>query len=414
MTHLRRLAVFTLVLTALSGGANVPITHAAESSYTVNIPAGFSTIANHLNRGGSTVAELLPAVPEGTLLYKFDAKTSGYTINAFQSGSWLRPFETLRPGEGAFIRNPGNEFAITFTGTNPSNVDFPPIYRGLNFVSLPAPSETPLPKPNPGEAIFRWQSHRQSYRTSTFDDLDNAWIPPLESFGKLGESFFYRGSVRRSAPPATTEPLSSGTLYFSTHVLEARAPDFSESNSVLGDAWRAVDARVMRADGTAPGDEFTAQLFAGAAGTAPEMLAPLLPATKFYSSGTLAGYVRPVMVTPAIPAGARATLVLRVYNGASFADSSVRGESPPITVTMGGGTLLAAVLAGLQGFSLPAVPPTSGRITYERIAGGLVLIYSGTLQSADVVTGPYSDVSGATSPTRVRFGTTATFYRVKP
>jgi hypothetical protein len=83
-------------------------------------------------------------------------------------------------------------------------------------------------------------------------------------------------------------------------------------------------------------------------------------------------------------------------------------------MTIGGGTLPPANLVGLQGFSLPGSPPVGKPIGLERIVDGLTLTYTGTLQSADTVTGPYADVIGVTSPTTINFGGPTKFYRVKP
>ena len=106
--------------------------------------------------------------------------------------------------------------------------------------------------------------------------------------------------------------------------------------------------------------------------------------------------------------------MMRVFNGASFETSSVRGESGPITVKVGGGINWPANLVGLQGFSLAGPSPIAGKLSVERPANGLTLIYTGTLQSADAVTGPYADVAGVASPTTITFSSAAKFYRLKP
>jgi hypothetical protein len=55
-----------------------------------------------------------------------------------------------------------------------------------------------------------------------------------------------------------------------------------------------------------------------------------------------------------------------------------------------------------------------GAIGVERLATGLKLTYTGTLQSADAVTGPWGDVAGAASPATINFAGTAKFFRLKP
>ena len=56
-----------------------------------------------------------------------------------------------------------------------------------------------------------------------------------------------------------------------------------------------------------------------------------------------------------------------------------------------------------------------GAVRYATAAGATAtLTFTGTLQSADKVDGPYADVNGATSPRDVLFSTNAAkFYRTK-
>jgi hypothetical protein len=65
------------------------------------------------------------------------------------------------------------------------------------------------------------------------------------------------------------------------------------------------------------------------------------------------------VIVPGIPAGGIATIQLRVWvGGSSYETATVRGESNPITVSLGGipaqgAPIPDAVLIGLQGFSIP-------------------------------------------------------------
>jgi hypothetical protein len=65
---------------------------------------GFNTIANNLNSGNNTLAEILPAVAEGTRLITFDP-ASGFQVNDFFGGQWNSPVQTLLPGQGAFLQS---------------------------------------------------------------------------------------------------------------------------------------------------------------------------------------------------------------------------------------------------------------------------------------------------------------------
>lgn len=112
-----------------------------------------------------------------------------------------------------------------------------------------------------------------------------------------------------------------------------------------------VDARVVLADGTGAGVGWKAQLFGGPEGGT---LVPLLPMTSFRTtSAAAAGYIVGIDLTlPGVAPGAKATFVMKAFNGNSFDASSVRYESNPFTITMGGGTLPPANLVGLQSFKL--------------------------------------------------------------
>jgi hypothetical protein len=58
-------------------------------------------------------------------------------------------------------------------------------------------------------------------------------------------------------------------------------------------------------------------------------------------------------------------------------------------------------------------PPPGSKLAFDRTATGLRLTFSGTLQSADSVTGPWTDVTGASSPASITFTGAGKFYRTK-
>jgi len=57
------------------------------------------------------------------------------------------------------------------------------------------------------------------------------------------------------------------------------------------------------------------------------------------------------------------------------------------------------------------VVPSGGSISIARSATGVTITFEGTLQQADSVTGPFSDVAGATSPADLPVSGSAKFYR---
>ena len=122
-----------------------------------------------------------------------------------------------------------------------------------------------------------------------------------------------------------------------------------------------VDAPISRPDGTGAGAGVNAQLFLSSGGA----FTALTPATTFRSTSAAAAFyvtqpATPVTV-PGIGAGQQATVILRAWEGAvgsSYDTAVLRGESAPITITLGGvpnvgAPIPDAVLTGLQGNCVP-------------------------------------------------------------
>jgi len=140
-----------------------------------------------------------------------------------------------------------------------------------------------------------------------------------------------------------------------------------------------IVARVTFGDGPnigqGVGAGYTAQLFGGADANS---LTALLPFTTFRTSSTaVQGYVNATVVDVAgIAAGAKATIVMRVFDSAS----TKVGESAPITITLGGGTLPPANLDGLQAFTITAgssvtpIVPEPSTIALAALGVGALLL----------------------------------------
>src|SRR5262249_33655332 len=63
----------------------------------------FQMIANQLNTTNNTIGSLIPAAPDGTVLYKFNG--TSFDI-ATSLGGWDHPEYTLAPGQGAIVNSP--------------------------------------------------------------------------------------------------------------------------------------------------------------------------------------------------------------------------------------------------------------------------------------------------------------------
>jgi hypothetical protein len=127
-----------------------------------------------------------------------------------------------------------------------------------------------------------------------------------------------------------------------------------------------INAPVFKPDGTTgagAGAGANAQLFLLAGG----VYTALTPATTFRTSpaGPAQGYVvapATAVTVPGVAGGAQATVVLRAWEGAGTYDAAaIRGESSPITITLGGAGAppsLPANLVGLTSFSMVPEPST--------------------------------------------------------
>jgi len=127
-----------------------------------------------------------------------------------------------------------------------------------------------------------------------------------------------------------------------------------------------LDAPVFKADGTTgagAGTAASAQLFLFSGG----VYTALDPATTFRATpaGAAQNYVIPpagAVIVPNIAGGSQATVVLRAWEGAAYDTALTKGQSAPITITLGGGGSPPAVpanLVGLQGFSMTTIPEPS-------------------------------------------------------
>jgi hypothetical protein len=154
-------------------------------------------LANHFNKGSNTLAELLPTVPGGGRLYKFDAVRQEWaSVSTFQFGGWDRPTETLAPGEGAILEYDGTNAQWNFDGTIDPLASYPQIQGGWNLISLPIPESTQLPAPLGGDKIVRYTNSNYAIHYES----SGGWSPPLPT---LADSFWY---FRNTSNPGAQPP----------------------------------------------------------------------------------------------------------------------------------------------------------------------------------------------------------------
>ena len=160
-------------------------------SYTVTLPAGsYAAIANQLDHGSNTLDEVLPNVPDGTSLLKWDCASQDWSSIQYQYASgfgWFPAGGTLAPGDGALLYNPANTTNLTFTGT-PHVPVLPPAWpcgygpktmlsRQTNDVGT-FENITGL-SPVEGAELDLWNVSIQNFVPYTFSQ--NAWSPGVPS-----------------------------------------------------------------------------------------------------------------------------------------------------------------------------------------------------------------------------------------
>lgn len=162
------------------------------------IVPGFNLLANPLDSGWNVVANLFQGVPEGTQIYKFNGF---FEVNGYSGGWWDMETQTLNPGEGCFVRLPGNSpFALTFVGEVQQGKVMTPLRRGFSLVSSAVPQTgtlTELQFPaSDGDLVYRWNSSNQHYSSSGFDS-EFGWNPSEPTI-EVGEAFWLQSVNARS------------------------------------------------------------------------------------------------------------------------------------------------------------------------------------------------------------------------
>lgn len=180
------------------------------SGYQIALTTGYNAIANQLSQGGNTLQEVLTNAPAGATLQKWNAGTGTFgPPQVFTNGVWvdtstlLPSTNTLAPGEGAFLYNPGGPVTLTFNGSAtvpqfPLNLNCGTLY----LLSRPTIGQgiyenTTGLSPQDGTQIFAYDPAAQgniaafatSYQIFTF--CGGGWVPS-QPVANLGQPFFVR------------------------------------------------------------------------------------------------------------------------------------------------------------------------------------------------------------------------------
>lgn len=156
------------------------------------LPSGYSMVANPFSMMSNSVATLLPAVPEGTVLNKFSVMNFQLSKNEFAQRRWFNPNETLGPGEGALIFNPADsEITLKFVGEVLPGSTMS-IHQGMSMRSsmlplagrLDADLGFPIAE---GDVVSLYSSNQEKYVEHRFEG--GKWLPDVP-FVRLCEAFW--------------------------------------------------------------------------------------------------------------------------------------------------------------------------------------------------------------------------------
>ena len=184
---------------------------AQVAPYSIDVKPGYNSIANHLSRNGNRLDEIIPNVPNGTLLFKWNPATQNYYSPAQHlDGRWFsqeQEMEYLSPGEGAFL-HVNRDLTLTFSG-DPIQINLPrPVALGYNFVSAQQPRAMNFAEvfgfpPQPGDLVYLFENPFtddprliEQNASSTHKFTPQGW-DTAPSFGRGRSAFVFLGDSPR-------------------------------------------------------------------------------------------------------------------------------------------------------------------------------------------------------------------------
>jgi hypothetical protein len=210
----------TLLLIAAVGAAGVATSMAQVFSVNAvgyvnkTIPKnGFAMVSNPLKAATNTVDALFQPVPPGFQVFVY-TPGKGFDVGTFDDleGKFLPASvgtKELLPGQGVFVKNPtANDVTITFVGEVMQGTALTtPLVAGLQIVSSQVPqagtaADLGLPHTtaagmSPGDQVYQFiindpvAANNQKYYVSTFDDLEDNFLPALKPLD-VGEAVFLK------------------------------------------------------------------------------------------------------------------------------------------------------------------------------------------------------------------------------
>jgi len=203
----------TLLLTAVLSAATLA-TAVAQTVYSVNavgyvnvtVPAGkFALLANPLNQGSNTLAQVMPDLPANTLVYVFDETAGAFVQVTKRAGTvWTGGAAgntVVAPGQGFFVKNVGaTDLSITFVGEVPqgTNLTVNIAKAGFHLLGSIVPqagkvtTDLGLQAVN-NDKVFTFDTTAQAYITST-KRAGTVWTPSEPTID-VAHGFFFQATA---------------------------------------------------------------------------------------------------------------------------------------------------------------------------------------------------------------------------
>jgi hypothetical protein len=159
----------------------------------LDLPAGYSLIADPLLDVANDLNSVLSNTPEGSVFYEFDNASSQYEAATNFGGVWSPVDNALVPGGGGLLFLPA-ETVVTFVGEiHQGDIDRH-IPAGFSILSVPIPGVFNLTNSlfhfpvEQGETIYRYDNDAGQFMVSTY--ANGQFNPPGIAMPNVGEAFF--------------------------------------------------------------------------------------------------------------------------------------------------------------------------------------------------------------------------------
>ncbi|HEY2952400.1 MAG TPA: immunoglobulin domain-containing protein, partial [Verrucomicrobiae bacterium] len=350
----------------------------------LTVPAGTAFLANPLLAVDNSVAALLPNVPPGTRLSKWNATAQVFVPNDFLGG-WSDPAVTLLPGEGFAITNPtGSPLTNTFAGELLQGALTNRLAAGFSLCSSMVPQvgglEATLGFPaEDGDVVEFWNTGQQNFDVYNYFGF-SGWLP-LDPTPQLGESFF----ALKQVPTDWIRNFSVNGGGPGFTVVHGGGPVPSNAVSFFTYRTNTAFGRVLDTDAVTPlSTSFRGQLYAGPSSNEAALSAVGAPAP--FSAGPPPGYINagPVSI-PGATNGQTIYLQVRAWApsfGASYEAAAASGGKA------GKSGIFSLVISAGDSFS--ASPPANGFASFALTSPPIIVTQP---QSQTVLLGSNAIVS---------------------